>query len=78
MHAYTHARVLFARMFADTFQDPTASVGLFADLAGRQVGGHAHVRTYTQHARTHARTQACNHARPDAHMLAAAFHLTLS
>ena len=37
-HAYTHARVLFAHMFAETFQDPTASVGPFADPAGRQVG----------------------------------------
>ena len=56
-HAYTHARVLFAHMFADTFQDPTASVGPFADPAGRQGGGHAHVRTYTQHAGSHAGTQ---------------------
>jgi len=62
-HAYTHARVLFTRMFADTFQDPTVSVGLFADLAGRQVGGHAHVQyVQTARGRTHARANARTHA----------------
>ena len=66
IHPRTRTRVLFAHMLADTFQDPT-SVGPFADLAGRQVGRHAHVRAYcnthSTHARTHARTDGRMHPR---------------
>jgi hypothetical protein len=66
IHPRTRTRVLFAHMLADTFQDPT-SVGPFADLAGRQVGRHAHVRAYCNthitHARTHARTDGRMHPR---------------
>jgi hypothetical protein len=66
MHTPTHAYCLHAGSLTHSRTRLLQLVCLL--IWPGQVGGHAHVRAYTQHARTHARTHARMHAPTRARM----------